>query len=77
MYIILGLPIGCSIGGYLFKHFGSITTFKLLSGAAFVTCMIQIMANFLMNRRTKIEEVMDRAYSKVDMKDVAEETTTM
>lgn len=77
MYIVKGFPIGCSIGGYFFHRFGSITTFKLLSGAALVTCVIQITVNLLINYWTK-KDVKDRSYSKVDIKDnVEEDTTTM
>lgn len=77
-FIVLGLPIGSSIGGYLFNHFGSITTFKMLSGAALVTCVIQIIVNLLINRWAKIGETKDRKYSKVEVKDnIEEDTTTM
>lgn len=75
MFIVLGLPIGCSVGGYLFDRFGSITTFKLISGIALLTCMIQVTANLLVNRWAKNDELKDR-YSKVEIKDDAGEDTT-
>lgn len=76
MHIVLGLPIGSSIGGYFFNHYGSITTFKLLSGTAFVICVIQIIVNLLINRWTESGETKDRIYSKVDVKNNADEDTT-
>jgi len=65
---VLGAPIGSFVGGYMFKHIGSIDSFKLLSVVAFFTCVTQITVNYLINRLTINEDVKDR-YSKVETKD--------
>jgi len=65
---VLGAPIGSFVGGYMFKHIGSIASFKLLSVVAFFTCVIQIIVNYLLKRLSKNEEVKD-IYSKVETKD--------
>lgn len=65
---VLGAPIGSFVGGYMFKHIGSIDSFKLLSVVAFFTCVIQITVNYLLKRFSKNEEVKD-IYSKVETKD--------
>lgn len=49
-FVVSGSPIGCFIGGYLFKQFGSITTYRILSFCAFFTCIIHIMINYLIQR---------------------------
>jgi len=56
---VLGAPIGSIVGGYMFKHIGSIATFKLLSMVAFITCAIQIIVNFLLRRLSKNDDVKD------------------
>ncbi|XP_060874149.1 major facilitator superfamily domain-containing protein 6-like [Metopolophium dirhodum] len=58
-YIGIGAPIGSIVGGYMFKHIGSIATFKLLSMVAFVTCAIQIIVNFILRRLSKNDDVKD------------------
>lgn len=73
VFFILGAPFGSVVGGYLFKTIGSIATFKLLSVAAGVTCVTQIVVNGLINRLAKNEDVKD-VYSKVETKgDVVDE----
>ncbi|XP_022177886.1 major facilitator superfamily domain-containing protein 6-A-like [Myzus persicae] len=67
-YTGIGAPIGSFVGGYMFKHIGSIDSFKLLSVVAFFTCVIQITVNYLLKRFSKNEEVKD-IYSKVETKD--------
>jgi len=65
---VLGAPIGSFVGGYMFKHIGSIASFKLLSVVAFFTCATQIIVNYLINRLSKNEDAKD-IYSKVETKD--------
>jgi len=65
---VLGAPIGSFVGGYMFKHIGSIASFKILSVAAFFTCVIQIIVNYILKRLSKNEDVKD-IYNKVETKD--------
>jgi len=65
---VLGAPIGSFVGGYMFKHIGSIDSFRLLGVVAFFTCIIQITVNYLINRLTINEDPKD-IYSKVETKD--------
>ncbi|XP_026806833.1 major facilitator superfamily domain-containing protein 6-B-like isoform X1 [Rhopalosiphum maidis] len=67
-YTGIGAPIGSFVGGYMFKHIGSIDSFRLLSVVAFFTCIIQITVNYLINRLTINEDPKD-IYSKVETKD--------
>ncbi|XP_015372474.1 PREDICTED: uncharacterized protein LOC107167801 [Diuraphis noxia] len=67
-YTGIGAPIGSFVGGYMFKHIGSIASFKLLSVVAFFTCVIQIIVNYILKRLSKNEDVKD-IYSKVKTKD--------
>ncbi|XP_025199984.1 major facilitator superfamily domain-containing protein 6-like [Melanaphis sacchari] len=67
-YTGIGAPIGSFVGGYMFKHSGSIDSFKLLSVIVFFTCVIQIIVNYLINRLTINEDAKD-IYSKVETKD--------
>ncbi|XP_026813025.1 major facilitator superfamily domain-containing protein 6-A-like [Rhopalosiphum maidis] len=53
----IGAPIGSLSGGYLFNRFGSITSFKLLSGVALAICIIQTIVNQLINRILKNDSV--------------------
>lgn len=74
---VLGAPIGSFVGGYMFKHFGSIASFKVLSVVAFFTCVIQIIVNYILRRFSKNEDVKD-IYTKVQTKDVnIEEDVTL
>jgi len=69
---VLGTPIGSSVGGYLFNHFGSIISYKLLSGFALAVCISQIMVEKLINRFSKNDtvkvEVSGSSYFTVDPK---------
>uniref|UniRef100_A0A2S2PG69 Major facilitator superfamily domain-containing protein 6-B n=1 Tax=Schizaphis graminum TaxID=13262 RepID=A0A2S2PG69_SCHGA len=67
-YTGIGAPIGSFVGGYMFKHIGSIDSFRLLGIVAFFTCIIQITVNYLINRLTINEDPKD-IYSKVETKD--------
>ncbi|CAI6363529.1 unnamed protein product [Macrosiphum euphorbiae] len=49
----IGVPIGSFIGGYLFKRFGSISSFSIFSYIAFAVCVIQTIANQLITRFSK------------------------
>eukprot|EP00102_Acyrthosiphon_pisum_P005260 XP_001949714.2 PREDICTED: major facilitator superfamily domain-containing protein 6-like [Acyrthosiphon pisum] len=53
----IGSPIGCFVGGFLFNRFGSITSFKLLSLFALSVCFTQTIANQLINRFSKNNNV--------------------
>jgi len=65
---VLGGPIGSIVGGYMFKHIGSIATFKLLSVVAFSTCAVQIIVNYILRRLSKNDDVKD-INSNVQTKD--------
>ena len=66
---VLGAPIGSIVGsGYMFKHIGSIASFKVLSVVAFFTCAVQIIVNYILKRLSKNEDAKD-IYSKVQTKD--------
>ena len=69
---ILGVPIGSFIGGYLFNHFGSITSYKCISGFALAVCIYQMTIQKLINRFSKNdtvkEEVSCSSYFTVDPK---------
>ncbi|CAI6361482.1 unnamed protein product [Macrosiphum euphorbiae] len=67
-YMGIGGPIGSIVGGYMFKHIGSIATFKLLSVVAFSTCAVQIIVNYMIRRLSKNDDVMD-INSNVQTKD--------
>jgi len=67
---VLGVPFGSIVGGYSFKTIGSITTFKVLSVVAGITCVTQFVVNSWINRLAKNEDVKD-VYNKVDTKDDA------
>ncbi|VVC36477.1 Major facilitator superfamily domain,Major facilitator superfamily associated domain [Cinara cedri] len=53
----IGSPIGSFVGGYLFNRFGSIFSYKILSGVALTTCVSQIVINQLTNRLSKPKRV--------------------
>jgi len=44
------MPIGNFLGGYSFNRFGSILSFKLLSGVALTVCVVQVIVVQLTNR---------------------------
>ncbi|CAI6362092.1 unnamed protein product [Macrosiphum euphorbiae] len=58
-YTGIGAPIGSIVGGYMFKHIGSIATFKWLSVVAFLTCAVQIIVNYILRRLSKNDDVKD------------------
>lgn len=60
----------------MFGRFGSITSFRLLSGIALIICIIQIMVNFVINRFIKNKDVKDE-YDKVKPEDVVEYNVTL
>ncbi|VVC33508.1 Hypothetical protein CINCED_3A015748 [Cinara cedri] len=49
----IGVPIGSFVGGYLFNRFGSIFSFKILSGMAVTSCVLHIVVTQLTNRLSK------------------------
>ncbi|CAI6371734.1 unnamed protein product [Macrosiphum euphorbiae] len=53
----LGVPMGSFLGGYVFDRYGSIDSFKILSGVALVICVIQFTVTQLINRFSKNENV--------------------
>lgn len=71
-FLVLGAPIGSFIGGYMFKSIGSIASFKIFGVIAFITCIIQFVFNYLMNRLSKNEDIKE-TYDKVETKDDAED----
>ncbi|CAI6360488.1 unnamed protein product [Macrosiphum euphorbiae] len=68
----IGAPIGSFIGGHLFNHFGSITSYKFISGFALALCIFQMMVQQLINRFSKNdtvkEEVSCSSYFTADPK---------
>jgi len=56
-HFVLGSPIGCFVGGYLFNQFGSITSFKFLSIFVLAVCFAQTIVNQLINRFSKKNNV--------------------
>jgi len=63
MYFVLGAPVGSFVGGHIFFRFGSITSFKMLSGTALAICIIQTTVNLLMNRYSKDKNFKENASS--------------
>lgn len=62
----LGGFVGSSVGGYIFDRFGSITSFKIVSGTALVICIAQTTVNWLMNRYSKDKHFKENASSTDD-----------
>lgn len=60
-YSVVGWPAGSVIGGYLFKHFGSITSLKLLSIITSIFCVIQIIVNQLAVRLFENNDVVEES----------------
>lgn len=56
IFYVLGASIGYFARDYMFKHMGSISSFKLLSVAAFFICAIQIIVNYFIQRVPEDEE---------------------
>lgn len=69
---VLGSPFGSISCGYLIEHIGIITSLKILCVLAFISCITQIVVNYLINRCSKNEAVKDK-YLKVETKDNSEE----
>ncbi|XP_016658375.1 major facilitator superfamily domain-containing protein 6-A isoform X2 [Acyrthosiphon pisum] len=65
-YMGIGAPIGSIVGGYMFKHIGSIATFKLLSVVAFFTCAVQIIVNYILRRLSKNDDINSNVQTKDD-----------
>jgi len=63
---VLGAPIGSIVGGYMFKHIGSIASFKLLSVVSFFTCVIQIIVNYILRRLSKNDDIKSNFQTKDD-----------
>ncbi|XP_060874136.1 major facilitator superfamily domain-containing protein 6-A-like [Metopolophium dirhodum] len=63
-YMGIGSPIGSIIGGYMFKHIGSIATFKMLSVVAFFICAIQIIVNYILRRLSKNDDINSNVQTK-------------
>lgn len=61
-FFVLGSPIGCLFGGYLFNQFGSITSFKFLSIFALVVCFTQTIVHQLINRFSKNNLVKEEVF---------------
>ncbi|XP_022182048.1 major facilitator superfamily domain-containing protein 6-A-like isoform X2 [Myzus persicae] len=59
----IGAPVGSFVGGYMFDRFGSITSFKFLSGTALAICIAQTTVNSLLNRYSKDKHVKENASS--------------
>ncbi|VVC46193.1 Major facilitator superfamily domain,Major facilitator superfamily associated domain [Cinara cedri] len=49
----IGTPIGSIVGGYMFKHLGSLATFKILPIIALILCIAQMTINQLTIRGRK------------------------
>ncbi|CAI6363531.1 unnamed protein product [Macrosiphum euphorbiae] len=62
-FLGIGEPVGSLVGGQLFDRFGSITSFKILSGTALVVCITQTIVNSLINRNSKDKNFKENASS--------------
>lgn len=71
MYCFIGSPIGNCIGGFSFEHIGSITTFKILSGIALATCIIQMVVNQILNRFLKNSNIPDECITLKSLSNAA------
>ncbi|XP_060874398.1 major facilitator superfamily domain-containing protein 6-B-like [Metopolophium dirhodum] len=59
----IGAPVGSFVGGHIFDRFGSITSFKILSGTALAICITHTTVHLLMNRYSKDKNFKENASS--------------
>lgn len=64
--MILGLPSGSLVGGYLFHEFGSIISFKIIGCIALTTCIAHIIVNQLINTFSNDKNIKQEQSHKVE-----------